>query len=127
MAHDGHGTTITFGTSGFSANLIDVSGPSVERGSIDTTHMATASALTFIPADLYDPGGVELTFEFNGADNPPIDAVAETITIDWAGASGTGNWSGSGFMTNYKPGATIGERMTATATLKLTGPLSPVT
>lgn len=123
---EGIGTTITFGTTGFSANLLDVSGPSIERGSIETTHMGTTLAKTFIAEQLYDPGGVDITIEFNGGDIPPAKSstATETITIDWAGATGSGTWSFSGFMTNYQPTAAIGERMQATATIKATGPIS---
>ena len=118
---DGLGTTITFPTSEFSANIIDVDGPSMERGAIDVTHMGTTTAMTFIPAKIYDGGSVNITFEFNGGDDPPIDQAAEAIVIDWAGSNGTGQHAFSGFMTNYKPGAKIGDRMTAEATLKCTG------
>ena len=121
---DGLGTTITFGTTGFAANLIDIDGPGMERAVIDITHMGTTTAMAFIPAGLYDGGSVNITFEFNGADDAPIDQVAETITIDWSGATGSGSYSFSGFMTNYKPSAKMGDRMTAEATLKVTGAVS---
>jgi len=121
---DGYGTTITFGTSGFSANLISVDGPGLERGSIDITHMGTSNAMAYIAQALYDVGEISVTFEFNGADSPPISGATETITIDWAGATGSGSWSFSAFCTGYRPGASIGERMQATMTLKATGALS---
>jgi len=124
-AVDGYGTTITFGTSEFTANLLSIDGPGVERAAINSSHMATANSyMTYIPAKLSDGGSVDIEFEFLGADTPPITAAAETITIDWAGASGNGQWSFSGFMTNYSPSASIGERMTATATVKVTGVVS---
>ncbi len=126
-ALDGTGTTITFG-SGFTANLIDVSGPSMERGAIDVTHMASIAAMEFLPATLYDGGSVDITLEFKGDDDPPIDSVAEElITIDWAGVLGAGSYSFQGFMTNYTPSATIGDRMTATASLKVAGGVDPIT
>lgn len=118
-AYDGSGTTITFGTSGYSAALISIDGPGVSREAIDSTTMATTGGHDFIPADLYDGGEVELVFEWDGSASPPIDDAAETLTIDWGG---TGNsMSFSAFCTNFKPGASIGERMTASMTCKVTG------
>ena len=124
-AVDGFGTTVVFATSGFTANLLSVDGPGVERAAINSSHMATASSyMTYIPAKLSDGGSVDIEFEFNGADAPPITAAAETITIDWAGDTGDGEYSFTGFMTNYSPSASVGERMTATATLKVSGVVS---
>ncbi len=121
MADLGTGTTIAFGTSNFSANLIDIGGPSQERASVETTHMGTANAHSFIPGDLVDGGEVDLTFEYNGDDDPPIDQAAETVVIDWGGAGVGKTSSFSAFMTNFTPGAAIEERMTSTATLKVDG------
>ena len=119
---DGHGTTISFGTSSFDAAVISVKGPSLKRESIDETTMATADAMAFDPADLYDGGEFSLTVVHDIADLPPIDGANETITIDWAG---TGNeWSFSGHMTGYEGGASIGERMEADVTIKVSGAVS---
>jgi len=122
MANTGNGTTITFGTSSFSANLLSVGGPGRSRGSIETSHMGTTTSHTFIPDDLVDNGEVSLEFEFNGYDTPPINGAVETITIAWGGTGDT--WAFSGFMTNYEPSAAMGDRMTATATLKVTGDIT---
>jgi len=119
-ARDGTGTTITFGTTGYSAGIISVDGPGLERDAIDATLMSTTSAKEYIVATLYDAGTLELTVEHDPAVDPPISNAAETITIDWAG-SGVGTWSFSGFCTGYKPGAAIGERMTASMSVKATG------
>lgn len=119
-AYDGHGTTITFGTTGYSAGIISVDGPGIERESIDATLMSTTTAKAYIVASLYDGGNLELTVEHDPAIDAPIANATETITINWGG-TGTGNWSFSGFCTGYKPGASIGERMTASMTVKVTG------
>jgi hypothetical protein len=118
-ARDGHGTTIVFGTTGFAAHLLGVDGPNVDRGDIETTHMGTDTAKTFIPQALYDPGEVTLEIEHEADLNPPIEADSETITIDWGGLGST--WSFTGYMKSYKPSAKIGEKMTASITLKASG------
>jgi len=122
-AREGYGTTITFGTSGWAAKLISVEGPGMERAAIDATHMSTTTAMAYIVATLYDGGSVDVVFEFDPSQGePPIGSALETITIDWAGTGNTTAFSG-GF-TAYSPGAAIGERMQASATIKVCGPIT---
>lgn len=115
---DGHGTTITFGTSGFSANLLSINSFTAMRESIDNTHMGTTDAMAFLPASLYS-WEAEITVEHDGSDAVPIDSANETITIDWAGGGNT--YAGSGHVTNYSAGAAIGARMEATMSIKGSG------
>ena len=127
ISDEGTGVAIVFATSGFSARLQSVDGPNMSRESINTTHMGTTTALTFMPADLVDSGDLTLTFHFDPSLTPPINAAAETVTITWpvpAGLSAGATWVASAFMTGYQPGAQIGELMTAQATLKISGAIT---
>jgi len=120
---DGHGTTITFGTTGFAAKIKSVGGPNMERGAIDVTTMDTTGALAYIAAALYDGGSVDITFQFDPEDGmPPINTAAETITIDWAAVGAT--WAFPGFMTAAGPAAAVGEEMQMTSTLKCAGEIT---
>jgi len=119
---DGHGTTVTFGTSAWSANIISVDGPSATRDDVDNTHMGTSNAKAFLPSSLYDGGELTLTVEHDASAAVPIDQAAETITIDWAGGGNT--YAFSGYMKGYTPGAAIGERMEAQAVIKVTGAIT---
>lgn len=86
--------------------------------------MGTTTNHTFMPADLVDRGEINLTFHFDPSLTPPIASAAETVTVRWptpAGLSNGATWVATCFMTNYTPGAQIGELMTATATLKVSG------
>ena len=124
----GTGLSLTFGTSGFTANLLSVNGQDISRPAIQTTHLGTTTAHTFIPGDLYDPGGVEIEFQFDPDDYPPIDQPAETITVTYPLSSGgttAANWAASGFMTDFSWGAPLEELMTGSATLKLSGAITP--
>jgi len=113
-----HGITISFGTSGFSANLTDITPPAAERESIDTSHQGTTSFKTFTPADLAEWGSLEVTIHFNPATDPPIDQAAETVTITWPDSD---TWAFTGFMTNYAGDAPHNGLMTGTATVKVSG------
>lgn len=120
----GTGTTVTFGTSGFSFSLLDISGPGLSRDAVETSYMGTTTAKTFEPADLYDGGEFNVTGAYTGAVSPPITNAAETITIDWSGTGVGYKSTFSGFMTAFEPQAAIDERMTFTATIKVTGAVS---
>jgi len=114
----GTGITIAFGTSGFSAQIMDVTPPGQERESIETSHQGTVNGKTFTPADLYDPGGLEFEIHFNPDTVPPIDDAVEEIIITWpAGAT----WTFDGFMTGYAPSAPLNDKMVATVTVKVSG------
>ncbi len=125
----GTGTSIVFGTSGFSAYILEEGGPSLTRDAIETTHMLTTGGKTFRPGDLYDGGELSLTVAFDPSISPPMlnGEQPETITVTWpipAALSSGAIWSFSGFMTSYNPTAPIEDKMTATVTVKITGSLS---
>jgi len=127
----GVGTTITFGTSAFSAEITEVRWTGVARAAFETSHMGTAAPSsnhfgnkTFIPSKLSDPGSLNLTVHFNAQTNPPIDAVPETITVTWPKAPAdttAATWAASGFVTSFEVTDQLEAVMVATMTVKLTG------
>ncbi len=127
----GHGTTLVFGTSGFTANIDSVTWDGIARTVVDTSHMGTTPAganqfgnRTFIPGDLIDPGTLTLNVHFNPQTNPPIGAVPETITVTWplvTGDSTPANWSASGFVSQFTLTDPVDDKMTAVLTVKLSG------
>lgn len=127
ISDEGTGVAIAFATTGFSARLQSVDGPSMSRPAIETTHMGTTTGKTFMPGDLPDYGEITLTVHHDPSLTPPINSAAETVTMTWpipAGLTTGAIWAGTAFMTGYTPGASIGELMTAQVTLKISGLLS---
>jgi hypothetical protein len=130
------GITAVFSTSSFSAEVTDVDWSGISREAIATSHQGTAAAgtgkfgnATFIPGDLSDPGELGMTIHFDPDTEPPIDQVAETITLTWPLASGDASaatWAGSGFITSYDIGAPLDDKMTATVTVKFSGNITMV-
>lgn len=118
---DGHGTTVTFGTSSFSASLVSVSMDGVSRAVIDETYMNTTTAMAFEPADLYDGGEITLGIKWaqSTAGTPPITGSSESVSIDWGGSGKTSAFSA--FVINYDGGAAIGESMRGNVKCKITG------
>jgi len=122
MAQLGTGTTITFATSEFSAEILSVDGPSRSRESVQTSHMGSTDYHTFTPADLVDGGEVTIEIAHQSTTSPPIGGVAESITIDWGGNGDADVFTG--FVTGYTPNAAIDERMTASMTVKVADEIS---
>lgn len=122
MANDiGTGTAIVFGTSGFNAAITGVNVDGVTRPAIDTTHLGTTTARTFVPGDLIDAGTISLDIQFDPELAIPAKTAAETITITWPDTS---TWAFSGFVTNYTGEAGDEELMTGTVQIKVTGDIT---
>lgn len=117
---DGHGSLLTF--TGLNANIIKINPPGMKRDAIEKTHMATAVAKQYMPADLIDAGDISLECEFNAGELPPIDGPPGTLVIVWGNEEGdTWTWTNA-FMTDYQPGsAETSAKMTASLTFKLNG------
>lgn len=123
-AKTGLGTTITFGTSSFTAKIIDIGQLcSVSRGTIEASNMSTTDWVDKILEELTDPGELQFDIEYDGDVDPPVTAVAETVTIDIR-ATGTGyKLSGSGAMTGFTPAVPHRDKMTASITVAWLGAL----
>lgn len=121
MADQGTGTTIVFGTSGFTADIESISLSGIERESIPTSHLGTVDWQTFMPADLADPGESSLNFQFDpaDADDIPINAAAETITITWP--DGTTRECSGFIRSGPEVTAEFNQKMMASAVIKWTG------
>lgn len=122
MAQDvGTGTTIAFGTSNFTADLLSLDSGGASRESYETTHMGTTGDMTFSPKSLVDRGTIDIEIAFDPDDQPPIAGAPETITITFpipAGGSSGATLVGSGFVTEWAFSVPLEERKTATATIK---------
>ncbi len=110
------GITLLFGTSGFVAEILDVTPPNTTRDSIDVSHQGTTPAKVFTPADLYDSGEASFDFHFNPDTNPPIDQPAEAVTMTFPSGA---IWAFEAFMTDYAPDAPLNDKMVGSATLKV--------
>ena len=85
----------------------------LSRESVETTHLLTSNARTFIASDLYDPGTLEIEFHVDGttpATTMDIEtlmgAAAETWNIAF---SGGGDRGGTGFNTEITWNIPLGE------------------
>jgi len=117
MAQNSTGMSILF-SSGFLAEIKDCTPFTSERPALNTSHMLSTNAHTFIPGDLVDWGSFDCTINFDATTTPPTNDDPETFTITWADGS---TFSCSGFMTNYSVTANLETVMEASVTVKLSG------
>ena len=120
----GTGVSIAFGTSGFTAEILDINGTAIEREVIDSSHHGTSVWRTFIPGDLANPGESTFEFHFDPDEQPPVNAAAETITITFplpTGGITAATFACSGFISSWEWNVPFEDKMTGTATIKWSG------
>lgn len=124
----GTGTTIVFGTSGFTAEILSVNGNDVSINAIDASHMGSSGSREKIFGTLVDEGEVEFEFAFDPDSQPPIGEAAETITITFPvpeGGSTGAKVAGTGKITKWSWSDPLEEKMTAQATITWDGQTGP--
>jgi hypothetical protein len=127
MSDTGTGTTIAFGTTGFTGHMLSFSPSGRERGEYETTHMGTTGSKTWAPMKLIDEGSLDIEFNFDPDEKPPMDQPSETITITFpipAGGSTGATMVGSGFLTGDSWSSELEEKMVGGATLRWAGPVT---
>jgi len=136
VADDGHGTTLTLGTSTWDTNTLirSISPDAASRDAIETTHLSTTAAKSFIPADLVDNGGFSVEFIADQNSNTTntsftiLVASAETATLTYSPSGSNANGatiSGSAFCVEYTPpSASVGGLKAGSAKFKWAGVVS---
>lgn len=120
----GTGSTLTFAN--FTPELLSLSWSGISREAVDTSHMGTVGGRTFLPGDLHDPGEVTAEVHLNSTEAPPIATTSApvttlTVTFPAVGTAATDAWTASAFMTGFEFTDPLEDKMTATATFKITG------
>lgn len=132
-----YGASVTFGTSGFSYNIVAVNIGSLETPALETSHIATPAAgvgqegnATYIPGDIVRHGPMTLRIHWNPSLGVLPIAVVQTITITYplvTGDSTAAYHTGSGFVSGFTPDEfAIDGVMTALITVQKSGPWTKV-
>ena len=133
-----NGLKVTFGRSGFQADILSVSHSGVARALIETSHMGTPEpeedeigGKTFIVDPLEDPGALQLQVHYDPSNPPkrtdPDDP--ESIEVEYRkpkGAATAARLVGEGWLQEWSAEMNLGAKMTATLTVKFTGLLNVV-
>ena len=132
----GSGTTISFETSGFESELIDLSFTGIERTAVDSSHMSSTRALPgaanaefgtleYIPVLYVNPGELNLEMHYNPFEEPIIESAIEEIIITFPTGTGEGTgdiYTGNGFCTAYDVTVTLEDKMMLSMTIRMSGP-----
>lgn len=136
----GTGTSIVFGTSGYSAELLGLDWSGVSRGTVETSHMGmdltpvadSIGNAIHIPHEIVHAGELTATVHFDPTALPPMvteigaaNAVvlSETITVIFptVGADSTpADWEFEGFCKGFSVSAPHEDVMTATLDIRIT-------
>jgi hypothetical protein len=117
----GYGIEIEF-QSGFIANILDVTLPEEAREKIDVSHtLSPEQRMEYIMADLVDSGELEVEMLFSPDVDPPIDEPFSVCILRFG--SGT-EWTVLGALMNYGGEAPLDDKMTANATIAITGKIN---
>ena len=124
-AADGSGSTVTYNGSEL-GEVTGISWSGMERAIIESTHLATSEAKTYIAASLYDAG--EVTIELNIDDNTHLTHIlthtknGHNLVIDLNEGDVNDTFTVKAICNGTDPlSANEGNNMTATLTFKLTG------
>jgi hypothetical protein len=127
-------TRVTFGTSGFTANITNVRWSGITRTAIDTSHMGVAQPAPgtfgnrdYIPSGFSDAGELVLDVHFSPDSTYPLHTDPELITVIWPKATAdtiAPQWAGMGFVRQLEINDPMDEKMTATLTLKFSGAIT---
>lgn len=121
-SREGHGATLTAGTSSWTGDITGLGLSGVTREAIETTHLGTTVAESFIPSTLYNPGEFTVDVNFDPQTPPPFAGVAETWTITFPTSA---TYAASGFITDFSFGPAVSkELVSASFTIKLTGAIT---
>ena len=119
-AADCTGSLVSF--NGFTASIIEFLPPEMERDSISQTTLKTALMADAAAAKLINGGEVEIIFEYDPSQVPPILGPAGPIVLLFAGSDPVGWAWADAFMIDYEPGDhSFGLRPTGKAVFQVNG------
>ena len=121
----GTGTTIVLGGITLTVDRMSIGASGISRESIETTHLGTSEARTFIPSDLYDPGSLEVAFQLDSTTpltTMRVETIMNAASNTWTVTMNEGgDWTGNAFVTDFSWDIPLEELATGTFTLKCTG------
>ena len=127
MASDiGTGTTIVGGTGSATQSaaweVLSIDFNDVwSREDIDFSHMETTGGKDFKPSDLYDPGTLVVTVQFDDTITLVPTPAIEAWTVTFPGGA---TFICNGYIKSWGKGVPLEDKMTQTITIKLTGDIT---
>ena len=129
-AESGFGSLLKRGATAV-AEITSISGPSISRDTIELTHMESPSGYKEYIGGLADAGEVTIDGNFLPTNATQLaivtdmlgTAASQTWTILWADTGAT-TWTFTAFPTAFSPSAPSNDKMSFSATFKISGPIT---
>lgn len=101
----------------------DLSWSGMERNFIDSSHLGTTVARTFLLGDLYDPGALTIQGHLDTAStgNPILTGAINTVTLTFPNSK---NYNAQGGLQSYEISVPLEDKMTSTAVIKFSGQIT---
>lgn len=118
----GTAATVTFADT-WVFEMIDLSWSGMERNFIDSSHLGTTVARTFLIGDLYDPGALTIQghLDTDTAGNPIINGAMNTVTLTFPNAK---TYLAQGALQSHEISVPLEDKMTVTAVIKFSGAIT---
>ena len=125
----GTGASLALTTSGWTPQITEMNWGGIDREMVETTHLATTTAKTYLPGDLYDPGELSLSVFYEPGNEPPTNGALETVTLTFPlntaqSVDVAATLAGSAAMTSFSFGVPLEDMITADVSFKFSGPLT---
>ena len=119
MADTGHGSTVTFGTSTWTGEVLTLQAPVHSREELDATHLGSTTYNETLPGDTVKLEPSPISFQFDADEPLPYSAVDELITITFKSGA---KFAGTGrIMTFTPPELGTNQKMVASGVISWSG------
>ena len=129
LVHEGTGATVTFATSAYTAEIIDIKRTPRKYDALDATKLSSTVSKEYIRSTLAEPGEIDLTVHWN-PDVRFTPNTGETVTITYPviGSNSTASTdASSGFILEFDElDIAVGKIMMSKIKVKLTGSVTHV-
>lgn len=124
-ADNGTGASCSNGTASFL--ITSINGPDLSIADIETTHLGTTGARTYMAGDLTEGGTVSLDVEYDPGTSITLGGTTTTWTLGYplrSGQATAANLQFAGYINAYSPSIPLEDKMTATVGIKVAGPIT---
>ena len=125
----GTGASLALATSAWAPQISEMNWGGIDRDMVESTHLATTTARSYLPADLYDPGELNLSVFYEPGNEPPTNGALETVTLTFPlntaqGVAVAATLAGSAAMTSFSFSVPLEDMITADVSFKFSGVLT---
>ena len=122
------GTTITGAVAGLIGNVVNIDGPSLALDTVDVTAHDSPGAWEEVVPTILRSGEITLEINYNPTVHKGTNGILKQLTTrakdTWTLGGPMGAWSFDGYVTGFSPSAPHDGKLSASVTIKVTGPVT---